>query len=488
MDRARYTEQINPENRIDGSLDSPPPVYSTLDRSRMESLSFMPATPSDIEMTPFRRDSEQRLINPVSSGSTTNGRMFVIPNNVPQPYTEAVSSTENLDQVGMAAPSNYNITSTAADRLNKTFTLPHAQQPNSNFNPNRRVTVTSHHPPSTATNMLLAARRTMSESTPNCGPPTGGSTNMPQYEVVTTRGNAALASSSPRLHGHTARVTSAGVAKPPPAGPVRRYRSEIAGGGVAPSRVSGFEPYSEEDYQNLDSDPPHSATVKPSRGQSRIPEGRGWDRGPNMRGSHGSTLPTSGISMSSAAIATAGHRQVLRKASLPDKRVSVSSYSRGSPVNPRDSGGSINKIPLSPNEEMLPTYREAILSDSSMVENDAYQTATEATKQVQVQHQPVRSPTSIKQDEKQWYHSNGFQEDSQVLHDRPSNTRLNLAPYSQVSNLEIDARTAENPRYSRNVSPLVEPTPYAEPVSSVEDLTRVGVNGGKRSYPSMVLV
>ena len=496
MDRSRYTAQINPEDNPD--LDSPPPVYSTLENT-VESVSFMhpPRNSSDLttnemQMMPFRRESEQHLINPV------NGRMFqVVQSSVPQPYQEAVSSMENLDQVGVAPSSGYNSTITAG-RTSSASNTSSSQQTSSAFMDQTpplglsdRLMMPAHAPISIANR--VASKRAMSESSQVSTP----TSKIPEYEIVTTRANASHASSSPRLLMPSGRVTSAGVARPPPpagAGPVRRYKSALVGGNAQ----SGYVPYDEEDYENLDepaSAGPHSIGIRRGIGQVGIGEGRALGRQAIGRGGRGSTLPSSATSMSSASV-LAGNRPAFRKASLPEKRVSVTSYSRGSPVDPRASvSSSINKLPLSPIEQMPPSYREAILSDASMVENEAYQTA-DAARQVQVQHRVVRSPESAQdggqRTDRYWYrNSSPSIEDITVPKESKGTTRMSLTPYSQVSNSEIDARRSEDRsqghlRDHRNFLHSTEPVPYAEPVSSVEDLTKVARS--KQSLPKMVLV
>ena len=468
MDRSRYTDQVNPDPT------SPPPVYSTLDRSFVAAPTRTNSelTAQSIEMTSYRRESEQHLI-PLSN---ERDRQFqVIPNPVPQPYQKAVSSTENLDKIGVGPPSGYNITNIGVGRKGS---VPNGtnQQVGS-----RRVTLGSAPQGEYSSVNPLNARRTVSETTPVSSMP--GAPDMPQYEVINTRANPTHANSSSKIH--SGRVTSAGVARPPPAGPIQRYRSDFVGGGKGNSSVSKFEPYNEEDYENLDQPSSAGPLLKDVR------PGPGWARGGHPKGAKGSTLP-SGFSMSSTTVG--GHRPASRQVSLPEKRVSISSYSRGSPANSRTSVTSMNKLKSPTDEAAPPTYRDVILSDSSMIDNDAYQSTAEAAQQVELQHHVVQNPRSSEAtQERYWFNdSNPNPRENIVFQDsKPSNSRLNLTPYSQVTNEQIDARTAEenSPQFFRNSRNFSrkEPTPYAEPVSSVEDLTKIGGNAApKLGHSSMV--
>jgi len=462
MDRSRYTDQVNPDPT------SPPPVYSTLDRPFVAPIrTDSELTANSIEMTPYRRESGQRLINPISNG---RDRPLQVTQN-PLPHQEALSSTENLDQVGVGPPSAYSTTSIGIGRKGSI--------PNQQFG-SRRMTLGSapQGPHSSTVNpVALNARRTRSESIPISSMP--GTADMPQYEVITTHANPTHFNTSPRLY--SGRVTSAGVMKLPPARPIQRYRSDFAGGAMGNSGVTSIEPYDEEDYENLDQPSSAGPLLKDVR------TGPAWVRSGYSKGAKGSTLPSSHLSMSSTAVGAEGHRSASRQVSLPEKRVSISSYSRGSPGNSRASATSMTRL-MSPTDEAAPpTYREAVLSDSSMIENDAYQSTTEATQQFDLQHQLVQNPRPGEAAQERY---NPTLKDNNVF--QPSNSRLNLTPYSQVTNQEIDARNAEENslHFSRNPRKFSrkEPTPYTEPISSVEDLTKVGRNvAPKQGYPSSMV-
>lgn len=509
MDRSRYTTQITPEDLHASTTDSPVPLYSTLDTSMMENSLPPPPTfrtnsdlaTQEFEMSSFRKNSSSRLL---SADSTNGGRMFQLVQDIevpeqdigiPVPYEEAVSSTENLDKVGitMLPDGRAGMSSSASGTSS-------SQHTSSVF--------MDHTPP-----MDVAGRRTFSST--NQIAVTGPNGQIADYEQVDPRYNTKQyphASSSPRLL--TGRVMSAGVVRGPhpgDPGPVRRHKSALMEGEL----LSNCGTYEEEDYSQLNRNVPGPTSMRVGGGVDvgvgsiRTSDGNMWGRGGRGRGQFSSTLPMSSFTSSSSSSAAtmagasaSGSRPATRQSSLPEKRASVTSYSRRPADDPRTSVSSIRNVPLSPTEEAPPSYRDVILSDSSMMENDAYQTSAETMRHVQVQHQLVKSPDATDMEEggeavdQYWYRSNSsdlsLDSNTRPREQRPT-TRLSLAPYSQVSNSEIDARKVEQPRHGRLSMdsrvfsrPLAEPTPYAQPVSSMEDLTRV--DGSKRSFGNMVLV
>ena len=143
-----------------------------------------------------------------------------------------------------------------------------------------------------------------------------------------------------------------------------------------------------------------------------------------------------------------------------EKQPSVTNYTRSSP-SPTDSYEEENLTLKNP-QVITPVAKEPPTSpysptseSSSMLENGAYE------------------GLKIVQSEEPWYHNESDFSLNSISHQRDVAARPNITPYSQVSNLEIDYRRAEEMREKFSVS-KTEPLPYAEPVrSSTDNLSNI---------------
>ena len=219
----------------------------------------------------------------------------------------------------------------------------------------------------------------------------------------------------------------------------------------------------ESDYAQLNRCIPTStSTLHENSVGTKVKNNRGkmWGR-KKKRGQSASALQVSSYSHTYAG----SDRQNARHKSVPNKEDDYT-------IMPGVNG--IYNAPSDEPEDPPPSYRDLNICDSSMMDNDAYEAATVKTEK-RAQHRVLRSteslgitglePTGEKIDEL-WYRRNASDASLNIPEQRPrAMTTSALEPYSQISNMDIDAQnhTAERER----VSPRL-PSPYAYPVSTIK--------------------
>lgn len=495
-DQSRYTNQITPEDPPSFTTDcpDPDPMYSTLDQSKVGDTFCQPTSQTNPDRTSpefdpilSRNNSSARLLN---TDSSTGGRIF-------QVAQDGARSEQGVD-CAVTLP-GYTARATVSSAALGRSSNPHAS-------------FTDH------SSMIMAERRAILATKQVTVVDTHGQASESDYEVVDpkyrTRHNTSSSSSSSKLGTNPGHASACVMRRPPP-DQVRRHNSLMDGGAVWQNRSQDDD----ADYAQLNRSIPNSVSTRiRDRGSGRVVSNDGSTCG--RRGHSASIHQVQSSTSSSSVVGAGGGRPTKRQMSLPgrtERSLSATSYSRPCSDNPRASINSCSKVPLSPpHEESPPSYREAIFSDSSMMDNDAYETS-----QVRVEHRLVKSTDSLSsaavdggegEVSQFWYRNNASDSslDNMGRRGQKSVTRLDLAPYAQVSNSEIDARTPEveqgpgptpyiQPIITKERTPeaeqareqhrassqsLIKPTPYIQPTTNVTDLT---VDSG-RDFSNMVAV
>lgn len=455
----RYTDRINPEPRAPLSMcseeDGGEPVYSTLNRNEMQAYPPPPPLihPPGQEAEIPRKDSRAPLLEDAVDGKTANQPFQIVQDNVAEPYQMAVSSRENLHTIGYL-PEGRDLFQTTSSTSGSASSSQHVKLSHA---------LSSSAVPSPTSSSSLSGQRIISVTNPMA--------TTSNYEQIDRKyGVNDFSSSSPRLIGSNGRagtlpgrVASAGQAmgrgtgQERGQGPDRRFKRHM-------SAVE--HEYGREDYSQL----------------NRVQQQHGF---PNP-----SAVNRRGQSISSVFTSTptsSAPQQQFPLARL-DKRNSVTNYSRSS-QSPTDSQNSMRPAQVyTPTSEAPPPYRSNSSSPyspsgSSMLENGAYEGTNPYTQTVVV-HEVSKSDDSMEPlelDQQQpWYHNTSdlSLEHNPTHHQTDVLGGAAITPYSQVSNSEIDSRRVQEssrvqgsvPRFSVSGN---RAAPYSEPVSSVENLSRV---------------
>lgn len=453
----RYTDRINPETPTSPTSPSDHEnVYSTLNRAEMDTSLPPPPPfhPADVEMENLRKNSRSLLLGDMVDGGKTSSMPFqIVEDGIPEPYQVAVSSREDLCNIGRGVGGKKRSTSSQGALNGGRYESDHQV---------RQLTHTlcsgAVPPPRgigsniSATNPLVPYEQIDRRYGVN------------DFSDSTTRDTRSGTLPVRASSGHVMRGMPPGVV---PGTGFRRYTSAI--------ESSGFASTDSMDYTRL------------NRG-----EGRGPIPAPlniNPRGGRGA-------SVSSLTPSHQTHQ-------LPrlEKSHSVTNYSRGSPSSADTVD--ITKPPLNftPTSEGPPPYREAALSyvsspytpseSSSLLENGAYEGVaspppTTSAHGVVVMRESLKTDDHIafrELEEQPWYHNTSdfsiHMNDHQSSHQDGLDTgEPGVPPYSLAGNLEGDSQRrvggSSGSIDTRFSLPNNEPFPYSNSVDrSVESLSRV---------------
>ena len=432
-DQPRYTAQVTPKDPSSSLVDSPDPLYSTLDQSKIMDP-FQPPmsrTNSDRTSPEFdavlsRNNSAARLLN---TNSSKGGRMFQIASDGGRLDENVTSTGDNLDG---DYPAHVTMNRNALGNLSSQHSsfIDHAS-------------------------MVMAERRAVLGTSAVAKGNTSSQTA--DYEVVDPkyrpRQNTHNSNSSSKLSMKSSHHSAGNIQGQPPA-QVKRHRSLMEG--------EVWTRHGDEDYAQLDRSIPDSARTQiGAGGYGKIGNSK---CGRGGRGHSASSLQMSSINSSASDGAPAnegGSREARRQMSLPGRTENPipekGSSSRHSD-DPRTRVSIEVKTPLSPAHEVSPpppSYREVIFSDSSMMENNAYESSN-LTRQVTMERPHVKlsnslsNVASLEDGEVQqfWYNKN------------PSYSSLNnsAGPNSEVVQQRERRASSES---------FIKPTPYNQPITSV---------------------
>ena len=471
----RYTDRINPEPRTPLGLctsdDGGDHVYSTLNRSEMESY---PAPPPlvhpESELDILRKDSRSLLLaEDLVDGKGANQPFQIVQDSLPpEPYERAVSSRENLYMGGDVSegsgqfPHVASSSTTGSVTSSQLMKLGHALSHSAVPSPTSSSSFSAQRNPS-AVNPLSAVS---------------------DYEQIDRKGE--FSKSSPRLFIGPGAGSTRGDTLP------TRVASSGHVRGIGQDRVLGQDRGIGQQDRRLkrhlsatDNAPTRDDYSQLNRGQTSQRHGFQYPPPVGTRNQRGQSV-SSVFTTTPTSSAPPPQQQFLL--TRLGKRNSVTNYSHGSP-SPTDSQDSslVMRPPCTPTSEAPPPYRSNPSSPyspsgSSMCDNGAYEGVNPP--QAVVVHEAVKSDDTVLELEQSrpWYQQN----DSDFSLDRNPPQRGGtqgggvIAPYSTVSNSEIDSRRAQEsnsrrvpslPRFS--ISNNRSAAPYTEPVSSVENLSRV---------------